>query len=292
MADKKVIDQFIKNMKEGIPFSEDLIKGSNDIENNSLLARNLSEEALASEVMKNTGIPIPDKTASLSKKEDSLNRIVNEIYPEFKDPNLRIGKENSYTPSTGGILVNDKHNQDINKMISNSLHEGGHKYDTEILKKLDSKELDSKTLDKFIKSNFNNKDIDPTELYEIYAKGHHAEIPKLREGSYGFGGLKSLLKNGTFKSIIGPLAKATGIGAMGLAAAGIGNKAMAGDFRGATGDALDLGTDMLPVVGEVKMAINPSEMGNSELPTNEMEERNKFNRMKAIEQLAKQQAKE
>jgi hypothetical protein len=33
------------------------------------------------------------------------------------------------------------------------------------------------------------------------AKGHHAEIPKLREGSFGLGALKSMIKSGTFKAL-------------------------------------------------------------------------------------------
>lgn len=49
------------------------------------------------------------------------------------------------------------------------------------------------------------RDLDPTQAYEILSKGHHAEIPKLREGSFEFGALKSMMKNGKFKSIAGAL---------------------------------------------------------------------------------------
>ena len=100
------------------------------------------------------------------------------------------------------------------------------------------------------------------------------------------GALSKLQKGGKLVlSALAPLAKATGIGAMGLAAAGIGNKAMAGDFKGATGDAGELAYEV--ATPAILSAASPTMMGNSELPEEEMEERNKFNRARAMQQLAK-----
>jgi len=43
--------------------------------------------------------------------------------------------------------------------------------------------------------------MDPSEVYEAMAGKHHAQIPKLREGTYGLGALKNYLKSGTFKAL-------------------------------------------------------------------------------------------
>jgi hypothetical protein len=83
------------------------------------------------------------------------------------------------------------------------------------------------------------------------------------------------LRNNKLLSTLAPFIKATGVGAAGLALAGAGNKAMAGDLTGATSDLGELGYDFVepPVVS----AAAPTLMGNSELPPEEMEQRTKFN---------------
>lgn len=82
---------------------------------------------------------------------------------------------------------------------------------------------------------------------------------------------------GLLSGKMGKTLKALGILAPGIAAMGIGEKAMAGDLGGAGVDAADLATDYIPGVGQVKDAIRPEEMGNSELPFEEMEARRIFN---------------
>lgn len=227
---KKALELFAKQISEGLPFAEDFIQGDSDIENNSLMARNLSEDALAQQVLKNTGVPIPDKGAPLSKKEDFLNRIAVERYPEIKDPNIRIGAENSYTPSTGGILVKDT--PDINKTVGKTLHETAHKYDNDILG-FKGSELDLKTLRDAKKSGIDLKNMDPAQVYELYSKGHHADIPKLREGSFGLGALKSMMKSGTFKAlpIIGGAATAAAALQSPDASAAVGDLAIPGGLE-------------------------------------------------------------
>ena len=200
---KKALELFAKQLREGIPYASDFIEGDNDIENNALLARNLSEQTLANEVMKNTGIPVPDKGASVLKKEDFLNRIMKERYPEL-EPNIQIkdidGSAGTY--HKGKIELNKwmLENDPIEKTLGTTLHEAGHQYDDQILKH-QGKELDLKTLRDLKKSGFDLKNADPAQVYEMYAKNHHANIPNLREGTFGLGALKSYLKNGTFKSL-------------------------------------------------------------------------------------------
>lgn len=102
-----------------------------------------------------------------------------------------------------------------------------------------------------------------------------SKLGKLKQ----FVNLERAVKGLPLKSIA-PLLKATGIGALGYQAMGIGNKAMAGDFGAAGMETLDLATDLAPGIGEVKDAIRPTEMGNSELPKEEMEKRIRFNKLK------------
>lgn len=246
---RKSIESYIKNLKAtgnsdiGATWGDDV--GFNQ---RLLQARNLSEEALAHEVMKNTGVPIPDKGASILRKEDFLNRILEERYPEL-DTELNItdaaGKGNygAYDPNKGLIEINPKIAQtDLRKSLGTALHEAGHQYDDKILKFNSPKELltgknaDSQlNLDKaFTKFLDSEKLPDPSKLYEVAAKGHHANIPNLREGSYGLGALKSMLKSGTFKQLAG------GIPVIGGAAAAM----MSGDASAAVpvlGDADNVG---------------------------------------------------
>lgn len=231
---KKALELFAKELSQGLPFAEDYIEKTPDIELNSLRARDLSEDALAQQVLNNTGIPIPDNGASLSKKEDFLNRIIAERYPEFKgNPNLKIGNEDSFYK--GNILVNDRH--DLTTMTGKALHEAGHKYDSEILNH-QGKNLDLADLRKAKASGMDLKNMDPAQVYEMYAKNHHAKIPNLREGSFGLGALKSMMKNGTFKGIA-PI----GIGAA-LTAAALPEDASASDFIPGLDQAENAGSSM------------------------------------------------
>lgn len=104
--------------------------------------------------------------------------------------------------------------------------------------------------------------------------GKHHEV-----GMFEKEALANLLKNKKL-AMVAPLLKATGIGAIGASAVGIGNKAMAGDFKGAAGDTADLATDLTPIVGEAKLALSPTELGNSELPPEIMEKQERFNKLK------------
>ncbi len=207
---KRALEAFSKQLSEGLPFAEDFITPDADVENTSLLARNLSEDALGHNVLKNTGLSVPNNNAPVARKEEFLNRLAAERYPEIKDPNIRLGAEDSYRPSSGGILVKDR--GDIIKETGKGLHEVAHKYDNDVLG-FAGKELDLKTLRDAKKSGIDLKNIDPAEVYEMYAKGHHANIPNLREGSYGLGALKSMLKSGTFKQVAGALPVVGGLAA-------------------------------------------------------------------------------
>ena len=171
--------------------------------NKALDARDLSQDALANEVMKRTNVPLPNKGVAPAKMEDFLNRVVSERYPEFKDPNISV-RDLSHVDAhglynKGAIAIDPSMSKNPMSALGTALHEAGHKYDDEILKK-----GSSETLEQGMKNVRNGgiiKHADPSDVYEALAKGHHANIPDLREGSYGLGALKSMLKSGTFKAI-------------------------------------------------------------------------------------------
>lgn len=202
---KKALEDFAKDVERGIPLAEDYVGKSGSVYADALRARNLAEEALAQKVLDNTGIPIPDTKAPMSRKEDFLNRILQERYPEMKNPIQFRDMDGSVGEYEGGKIFLNKNlakDRDIIKLTSDVLHEGGHGYDD--LKKLtpkDKVEDFNKELRKLKTSGFDLKNADPAQVYELIAQKHHAQIPKLREGTYGLGALKSLAKSGTFKAI-------------------------------------------------------------------------------------------
>jgi len=231
---RKALEDYAKNVELGMPQAEDYISKSGDVLNDALRARNLAEESLAQKVLDNTGIPIPDKTSPIGRKEDFLNRILQERYPEIKNPiELKDMKDNAGEYFGGKVSLNKNimGNRDIVKLTSDVLHEGGHGYDD--IKKIitsDRTEDFNKELRRLKAEGFDLKNMDPSEVYEAMAGKHHAQIPKLREGTYGLGALKNYLKSGTFKAIpvVGP-------------AIGAGIAAMSGDANAASA---------LPILGE------------------------------------------
>jgi hypothetical protein len=270
---KKLLEQFAKQVGQGNPLSEDLVRTSlPELDHNApitskyqteaavnkraLQARDLAEDTLAHEVMKNTGIPIPNDNASRLKREDFLKQIIQERYPEFKigddDLNLSMMNDKSvpegiYNADSGKMFIKNKPN--IIKNTSAALHEAAHKYDYE---HLNFDGTDDVSALRSMKDNLPSKraiaDIDPSEAYELMAKGHHADIPKLREGSFGLGALKSLLKSGTFKTIAGALPFA--------------GTAMALSSGDANAAAEELPSE-IPGVGQVYDAIRPTAAGSA-----------------------------
>lgn len=202
---RKALEEYAKNVELGMPQAEDYIGKSGDVLNDALRARNLSEEALAQKVLDNTGIPIPDTNAPISRKEDFLNRILQERYPEIKKPLELKAMPGSAGEYFGGKISLNKDSikdKDLIKLTSDVLHEGGHGYDD--IKKLVTPDMTNdfnKELRRLRAEGYDLKNMDPSEVYEAMAGKHHVKIPKLREGTYGLGALKSLAKTGTFKAL-------------------------------------------------------------------------------------------
>lgn len=105
---------------------------------------------------------------------------------------------------------------------------------------------------------------------DVVSNTRFPSVQKMLSGTKEAG----LLKNTKGFSKMLPM---LGMGATALAGMSIANKAMAGDVGEAGLEAADLATDYVPGVGQVKMAMRPTELGQAELPNNIMEERRIFN---------------
>lgn len=221
MDRKKALEEYVRMVQMGLPLSGEIIGKTKDIEDDALRARNLSETALADQVLKNTGIPVPGKEAPRLKQEDFLNRIIKEQYPEI-EPNVVLEPSDA----AGGY---HKGKIDINsdmakiwtpeRTVATGFHEAGHQYDDQILGK-QGKNLDLGTLRKAKASGIDLKKMDPTQAYELYAKAHHADIPEMRGGkTFGLGALESYLKKGSFRAAAPLLTGGAGLLASGASEA-------------------------------------------------------------------------
>jgi len=83
-----------------------------------------------------------------------------------------------------------------------------------------------------------------------------------------------LLKN---KAGFAKMIPMLGLGAAGLAGLSIAGKVQAGELGEAGLETADLATDYVPGVGQLKMALRPTELGSSELPEELMKEREIYN---------------
>lgn len=224
---KKALEDFAKDVEMGIPLAEDYVGKTSDIYDDALRARNLAEDALAQKVLDNTGIAIPDKSARRVQLEDFFAQLLDKTYPEINLDKLyveplsdQLKMEGYFDPKTKNIVVNQNSikNKGILSGVSSLFHEAGHAYDD--IKKITpeiTQDDFNKELRKLKASGFDLKNADPAQVYELIAQKHHAQIPKLREGTFGLGALKSYLKSGTFKGIAPLLVKGAAIGAGGLA---------------------------------------------------------------------------
>ena len=224
MNKKQAREEYLRRLSTyGDSSSRDLLKPSGDIRRDAFRARNLSEETLADQVLKNTGVPIPGNKASNSEIEKFSRDILAENYPELADKlNIELNPELKdanalYRQDGSTIVLNpERARKDPVAFASDLFHETGHGYDLEKLKH-DGKEINDSTFRK-IRSSISG-DVDPTDVYEKLNEvtGHHAKIPGLRDGSFGLGALKSYITSGKFRGVAPTLVKGAAAGAGGLA---------------------------------------------------------------------------
>lgn len=176
-----------------------------------------------------------------------------------KDGLDKLGARASYNYGTNEVSIHPNTFTDRYKMdgdISDVLHE--FKHGTEFQGKKDN--IDKHLIESMIDT---NKTKDLNSFYKLKGLSNAENVLEnhhIGDSIFEREGLMRLLKGKKLSTLM-PLLKATGVGAMGLAAAGIGNKAMAGDFGGAGLEAADMVTDHVPGIGQIKDAIRPTELG-------------------------------
>lgn len=223
-ADKlKRLREYAKNVEQGNTDVSDFVDPSKSLSQKIMEARNLSEEALADKYLQNTGIRVPGKGSTKSQVEDFLGQIGKEAYPELdsevgiiKDLNVRGSKaDGAYSPKSSRIELDaNLVRRSPREAVATLFHEKAHNYDDKVLKIPGSDVMDFEALKQAQKINPN---ITAEEAYELVGKRHHAKIPKLREGTFGLGALKSYLKNNGVFRAVGPVAAIGGALAAGSA---------------------------------------------------------------------------
>mgnify|MGYP002478034032 CR=1 FL=1 len=149
---KEALEQFSKKLSSGDFSTGSLISPEGQLGRQAFSARDIAEQALANEFLKDTGLPIPDKFQTTGQAEDFLSRSLKQVYPEF-EPNLKlvsakdaphlIRSLGSYSPSSASILLNrDQFSpKDVRNLLATAFHEGAHKYDDKVLNYSVPKEL-------------------------------------------------------------------------------------------------------------------------------------------------------
>lgn len=191
-------------------------------------ARDIAGMALADDVLKNSPIPMPSKGATRSQVEDYLARVMKERYPEL-EPDIKVKPDLDFSDATGkklralGLYYPGRKaielDQDMVKSsprgaVSTLFHEAGHQYEDVVLEAPYYPERDSAKLVEEIEMQKRiNPDLDPSEMARTKFRGHHVQIPGLRDDKiFELGALKSYLKSGKFRSML-PGAVGAGVGA-------------------------------------------------------------------------------
>jgi hypothetical protein len=278
---KDEYQKLIERIKDNDPeLMEDLVPKSSNYVETARNARDLAENTLGSEYLKQTGVSVPNiKTATRSQLESFANKLKEEAYPELKNTNIDIqdylkgGNVGEFAPSKNQVSLSKHYLPDAESIAGKTFHELGHAYDE--TKGLtgsvadDALSMGKKGLIKSLglKSGSDLTKLDPSVISEVMQLGHHAKIPGLRSSSFGLSALKNLLSAKNFKSL--PLAGPAIAGALTLAATG--------DASAATQAA----TPILSEAGDIGPEADSLE-ASIEDPTKSYEQRKK-----AIESLSK-----
>jgi hypothetical protein len=197
---------------------------------NPLAIREDLASALGEHVAENYDDPL-----NIFKKKE----ILKEIPVNYTD-NLPKGITGKYIKE-GGLYL-PKGGEETAKSLGVKLHEYGHANDS-----IDTNQIG----DVFDKANLKKAGIEAAE--QSFGKHH-------KTGFFEKEAISKLANNKKLSALL-PLLKGAGVGAIGLAAADMGNKVMAGEIGGASLEAADLASDYIPGVGQIKTAIRPTELG-------------------------------
>lgn len=236
--------EYFKKLREAIGSGDEDMYSDLVRQKNPLAIRHDLSTALGEHVAENYDDPL-----NIFQKKELIKEI-----PVNYTENLPKGIAGKYIKEHGVFVPKG---EETFKKLGTKLHELGHGND--------SLDLPESVSDEFNKSSL--KKLGAEAADEAF-KGHH------KKGFFEKYALENLMNNKKLASIM-PLIKGAGIGALGLTAAGIGNKAMAGDFKGAASDTGELAYEL--ATPPVLSAVSPTMMGESELPPEEIEKKRKFN---------------
>lgn len=223
--DKDLLNAISKLIQDGASEEEisELLQKKGDNISTSRAARDVFERSLAQQYMKNTGVSVPDyKTASTGKLENYIGDILGEQNPALKNANIKVLNEMSgagaYDPATNTIELNRNSptNRDIKGLTASGLHEGAHSFDEKSGLYLKNPSVEDNIMSgsatkKLMKSQGIKTGTDLAKkeasvINEIVQAGHHANIPGVREGSFGRANLLNILKGRAVRAVpfVGP----------------------------------------------------------------------------------------
>lgn len=210
------IQELLKRLRDGDIEVDDLINREGSYDDIAQRTRNLYEDTLGSEYLRQTGVSVPDlKRASPKQMEKFYNDILAENYPELSG---KVGVEyrpiegamGEFDPNTKTVRINPEYVTDMNRGTGTALHEFGHAYDRSEVDGFKSIPEESNKASKLkamkeqgITRGSQLEKLPASEIYQHRSRGHHAILKKLRDaGGFGLGALKGLTSNGTFKSVV------------------------------------------------------------------------------------------
>jgi hypothetical protein len=211
------IQKLLKRLRDGDIEVDDLInKEGASYDQVSKRARNLYEDTLGSEYLRQTGVSVPDlKRANPKQMEKFYNDILAENYPELSG---KVGVEyrplkdsmGEYDPNKKVVRINPEYVTDMNRGTGTALHEFGHAYDDLEVGDFDPIPEESNKASKLkamkeqgITRGSQLQKLPASDIYQHRNRGHHAILKKLRDaGGFGLGALKGLTNSGTFKSAV------------------------------------------------------------------------------------------
>lgn len=214
-----IIAKLIRDGADDEEISQYLKKGSSNL-NTAINAGNTFEKSLGRQYLKQTGVSIPDyKNASTDQLEKFSRELLAEQNPSLKKTGVKVVDElkdyGNYLPSKDLATISKMNNKDIEEFTGTLLHEGGHGYD---FKKGLYAPKNSVAIDSFDPSKKSmlkasgfkrGSDLAKEEasvINEIIQAGHHANIPKVREGTFGRANLLNIMKGKAVRAVpfIGP----------------------------------------------------------------------------------------
>lgn len=256
MSEKKLFEELMRAIQ------------SNDPQHLDFMMKNKSPYAVRDELENSLGKHVRD---NYDLPDDRLNELFEHKFdtPNIRQADMKDWGEYEYSdPKNPKILIRKGLSEP--EAMGTKLHELGHHKDiitgyepSDSMKKLSSSTGTG------------------LEAAENLFEGHH------KKGLFGLESLREMAKSGKIKSVAhmaAPMLKALSLGAAGMAAAGAGQKAYAGDFEGAGNDIKDFATDIVVPDAIYSEGLNNNEDAELEAmkKAQETPEEKRFKKIRAL----------